>query len=91
MLTVERRGGFAGFGGPHLKSRGHCDLKGLSPDHLDAVEKLFANGNQMATGPGADVFTYRITRQRDGRQESVEVPEELVPEPLRVCVHDVLE
>jgi hypothetical protein len=91
MLKVEKLGGFAGFGGDNLKSRGQCDPKGLSPDHRDAVEKLFSRGSQTAIGPGADMFTYRITRQRDGRQESVEVPEALVPEPLRACVHDVLE
>src|SRR6266852_5981706 len=70
MLTVEKRGGVVGFGGQHLKSRGKCDPKVLSPDHLDALEKLFAKDKPGATGAGTDPFTYyRITRQRHGREE----------------------
>lgn len=96
MLTIERRGGIAGFGGPHLKSRGQCDPKGLSSADRETMEQLFASGGrppagQPPAGGAPDMFTYRITRQKDGRQEAVDVPEPLVPEAVRTCVKDTLE
>jgi hypothetical protein len=40
-LHIERVGGLAGFGGPHLKSRGELELSDLSPADKQAVEGLF--------------------------------------------------
>ena len=101
MLEIERLGGFAGFGTGALRSKGRCRWADLSPDQQATVEGFFAAGtvaldeHARRTGdkkPGeADTFTYRITRQRDGRTETVDVPDPLMPAPLRECVRDTLE
>ena len=91
MLRVERLGGLAGFGGAHLKSRGMVAEADLAPEHRAAVDALFRGGGRDDAGPGADMFRYRIIRVHLGREETVEVPEALVPDPLRACVRDELE
>ena len=40
-VRVEQLGGFAGFGGPHLKSWGVVDVAGLSQADRATVEALF--------------------------------------------------
>jgi hypothetical protein len=90
ILTIERLGGLAGFGGPHLKSEGQLAFADLLPDDQAKVEKLFAGGSKPAVRNTNDVFNYRITRQKDGRPQSIEVPESLVPESLRASVKDTL-
>jgi hypothetical protein len=35
-----------------------------------------------------DVFNYRITRQKDGRSQTIQVPESLVPAALISSVKD---
>src|SRR5262245_4630325 len=64
-LRIERIGGLAGFGGPHLKSRGEISLSDLSPADRQAVEDLLRSPERAASGhPGeADAFRYRITRE----------------------------
>src|SRR5258708_38937745 len=61
MLEVERLGGFAGFGGGALRSRGSCDAAELSPGDRAAVERFFAAGTEALRGKGtppgaADMF-----------------------------------
>ena len=90
MLTIERLGGLAGFGGPNLKSEGRLALADLSPGDRAKVEQLFAGGSKPAVRNTNDVFNYRITRQTDGRSQTIEVPESLVPESLRSSVKDTL-
>ncbi|QOZ72887.1 protealysin inhibitor emfourin [Bradyrhizobium arachidis] len=88
-LKIERVGGFAGFGGPHLKSRGEVTLSDLSPADQQTMEQLFADpGKIPAAHPGqADAFTYKITRGA----RTIEVPEHAVPAAVRNSVKDVLE
>ena len=92
-LQIERLGGIAGFGGPHLKSRGEVRLSDLSPVDRQAVESLFADPQQgMPAQPGeADAFRYRITRQTAAGPQTIEVPGNAVPAALRDSVRDVLE
>lgn len=91
MLEVERLGGFAGFGGGRLRSRGKVALSALSAADRAAVEGFFTAGTaalaKQAPAGAADMFRYRLTR--DGA--SVEVPEGLVPAAVRDCVRDTLE
>jgi hypothetical protein len=89
MLKIERLGGFAGFGGPNLKSEGQHAFADLSLADQQSVEKLFAGGAKPASH-AADMFNYRITRQKKGRSQSIEVPENLVPAPLIASVKDML-
>src|SRR5258707_12838499 len=64
-LQIERIGGVAGFGGPHLKSRGELALSDLSPADRQAVEDLFRDPEKAAPAhPGeAGALRYRIPRQ----------------------------
>ena len=87
-LKIERVGGVAGFGGPHLKSRGEVTLSDLSAADQKTVEQLFADPDKVPVRRGqADAFSYRITR---GAQ-TIEVPEHAVPPAIRNSVKDVLE
>ena len=88
-LKIERVGGVAGFGGPHLKSRGEVALSDLSPADQKTVESLFADPKKVpAAHPGqADAFSYRITRG----SQTIEVPEHAVPSTIKSSVKDVLE
>jgi hypothetical protein len=92
-LQIERVGGFAGFGGPHLKSRGELALLDLSPSDRQAVEDLFRDPQKARSAHRgeADMFSYRITRQTAEGTEMIEVPGDAVPAALRDSVRDVLE
>jgi hypothetical protein len=86
-LDVERLGGFAGFGGGHLRSRGSLAGHQLGAAERDQVARLFAA--PAAAAPAMpDGFRYRLTLASSGA--SVEVPEGAVPEAVRNCVQDEL-
>ncbi len=87
-LTIERLGGLAGFGGPNIKSEGQLDFSDLSPDDQAKVEKLFEGGSIPPVKNTNDVFNYRVTRQKDGRSQTIQVPESLVPAALISSVKD---
>jgi hypothetical protein len=92
-LQIERIGGLAGFGGPHLKSRGELALSDLSPADRQALEELFSDPRKAAPPhPGeADAFRYRITRQTAAGAQTIELPGNAVPAALKDSVRDVLE
>lgn len=90
-LKIERVGGFAGFGtsGSPLQSSGEVAISALSGKDRAAVEGLFDRSvRSQGTGPTRDGFSYRITREKDGKV--VEVPEDAVPLALRSAVVDRL-
>ena len=95
IVKIERLGGIAGFGGPHLKSRGECSLGDLSAADQATIDKLFAakgksRGSQDNTQM-RDGFSYRISRQTASGMETVEVPESMVPAALRSSIKDTIE
>lgn len=90
MLTIERRGGIAGFGGPNLKSEGQLALADLSAADQERVKKLFAGGSKPPARNTGDMFRYRITLQSSAGSQTIEVPENLVPAALAASVKDVL-
>jgi hypothetical protein len=92
-LQIERIGGLAGFGGPHLKSRGELALSDLSPADRQALEELFSDPRKAAPPhPGeADAFRYRITRQTAAGAQTIELPGNAVPAAVKDSVRDVLE
>ena len=91
-LTVERVGGFAGFGGPgsHLKSAGEVAMSALSAADRRAIEALFS-GPARAGAAKPVAFVYRITRRISGVLKTIEVSEERVPGVIRKCVNSTLE
>ena len=84
-LKIERRGGFTG-----LPARGELDTASLSPADLAAVEALFRRKTPPPSSPGADRFTYKVTRQSDGGAQTMDVPEHLLPASLAEAVKDEL-
>jgi hypothetical protein len=92
-LKIERLGGLAGFGlpGSKLKSTGEQDIEALTAADRAAVEALFANKDRpQKPGPERDAFHYKLTREKNGQDETVEVPEAAVPQALKACVSDKL-
>lgn len=91
-LQIERLGGLAGFGGPgsRIKSKGEVGVADLSPADRQVVADLFDKKTAVPP-PKPDVFRYRITRQTPAGAQTIEVPEEIVPPPLRDSVKDTLE
>ncbi len=92
-LKIERIGGLAGFGlpGSKLKSTGEQDIEALSAADRAAVEALFHGKAQpQKPGPERDAFRYRLTRDKNGQDETVEVPESAVPPAIKSCVTDKL-
>ena len=93
LIQVERFGGLAGFGGSrsHLRSRGTLKLDALSPRDRKTIDGLFqAPPIPKALFPERDAFRYRITRETPAGSQSIEVPEQMVPETLRSSVRDEL-
>jgi hypothetical protein len=88
-LKIERVGGLAGFGGPHLKSRGEVALSDLSSAERQSVEAMFEDPGKVPPAPRgqADAFRYKITRGT----RTIEVPEHAVPATIKNSVKDVLE
>ena len=92
-LKIERIGGLAGFGlpGSKLRSTGEQAVSALSPSDQASVEALFSgSAHRQKPGLERDAFRYRITRIKNGRSQTVEVPESEVPHALRACVSDRL-
>lgn len=92
-IQVERLGGLAGFGGSlsHLRSRGILKLDTLSPRDRKVVDGLFqAPPIPKTPSQERDAFRYRITRETSTGSETIEVPEQLVPESIRSSVCDEL-
>jgi hypothetical protein len=94
ILTIERVGGVGGFGlpGSRIRSRGTRPFASLSAEAQAKVEELFrTTGQNAARPPVADGFHYRITRQTPHGEETVEVPEAVVPVELQSSVKDELQ
>jgi hypothetical protein len=54
------------------------------------VESLFESRDNRHEAQARDTFRYRITRTKNGQDQTVEVPESAVPPPLKNCVTDKL-
>lgn len=95
LLHVERIGGLAGFGGigAHVRSLGQIETGAFSEAEHRALEALFeshSHGKKKVPPVNRDGFHYRITRKIAGKDETIEVPEDLVPAALTKCVKDEL-
>ena len=92
LLTVERIGGFAGFGNPgaRIRSRGRIELASLSAAERQAVEALFGVRTSARPPAQPDGFSYRISRTGKSGPETVQVPEVALPAAVIRCVRDDL-
>ena len=92
-VKIEKTGGLAGFGLPvsKIKSIGESDISALSRADQAWVEALFQKPpRSQQAGNERDTHCYRITRTKNGRDQTVEVPEAQVPHALKACVTDKL-
>jgi hypothetical protein len=90
-LTIERTGGLAGFGGPaKVRSRGNVDLDTLSEGDRAAIDSLFTQHRHGSRESAPDAFRYRLSRQRNGAIETVDVPEAALPAVVMSSITDEL-
>ena len=92
-VKIEKIGGLAGFGlpGSRIKSSGETATSALSPADQAWVEALFQKPpRSQEVGNERDTHCYRITRTKNGRDQTIEVPEAVVPHALKACVTDKL-
>jgi hypothetical protein len=71
---IERRGGFAG-----LKARGAVDGDALDPSDRAALEELLSSDEPLTRDPGADRYTYVVTRENEDGRTTREIPESVMP------------
>ena len=71
---IERRGGFAG-----LKASGTIDGDALNPDDRKTLEQLLDSEEPFAGDPGADRYTYLVTRENVSGSTTREIPESVMP------------
>ncbi len=71
---IERRGGFAG-----LKASGAIDGDALNPDDRQTLEQLLDAEEPLAADPGADRYTYVVTRETAVGNTTREIPESALP------------
>ena len=97
ILSIERIGGLAGYGGAgsRIKSEGKIAYLALAPVDQRKVDALFgATAKEKAAWENPlmrDGFRYRITRSGAGMSSTIEVPEDKVPISLVGCVKDRIE
>jgi hypothetical protein len=71
---IERRGGFAG-----LKASGTIDGDALNPNDRKTLEQLLDSEEPFAGDPGADRYTYLVTRENALGSTTREIPESVLP------------
>ena len=74
---IERRGGFAG-----LKASGAIDGDALNPADRHTLEQLLDTEEPHAADPGADRYTYVVTRETVLGSTTREIPESALPDAL---------
>lgn len=73
---IERRGGFAG-----LRAHGTIEGDALDPGDRATLEELL-NSPALARDPGADRYTYLVTREHAGGSTTREIPESVMPQTV---------
>jgi hypothetical protein len=71
---IERRGGLAG-----LTASGAIDGDALNPDDRQTLEQLLDTEEPLAADPGADRYTYLVTRETALGSTTREIPESVMP------------
>jgi len=78
---IERRGGLAG-----LKATGSVDGDALHPDDRKTLEQLFDSEEPFVAAPGADRYTYVVTRENASGSTTREIPEGVMPSAVASVV-----
>jgi emfourin len=85
LYIIERRGGFAG-----LKASGTIKGAALDPGDRATLEELLQSDIPLARDPGADRYTYIVTRQNAMGSTTREVPESAMPSTVASVVREAL-
>jgi hypothetical protein len=81
QYIIERRGGFAG-----LKASCSIDGDTLDPDDRETLETLLNSKEPLAEDPGADRYTYLVTRESPSGRTTREIPESVMPRAVASVV-----
>jgi hypothetical protein len=81
QYIIERRGGFAG-----LKASCSVDGDMLDPDDRETLETLLNSKEPLAGDPGADRYTYLVTRESPSGTTTREIPESVMPRAVASVV-----
>jgi hypothetical protein len=81
QYIIERRGGFAG-----LKASCTVDGDALDPDDRKTLEALLDSEEPLAGDPGADRYTYVVTRESPTGTTTREIPESVMPRTVASVV-----
>jgi hypothetical protein len=81
QYIIERRGGFAG-----LKASCTVDGDALDPDDRETLEALLDSEEPLAGDPGADRYTYVVTRESPTGTTTREIPESVMPRTVASVV-----
>lgn len=84
-LKIVRKGGFGG-----LRATGELDADSLSEADREVLEKLFKSKGRLPAAPGADRFSYSVTRETEKGSKTIEIPEHLAPAGLSAAVKEQL-
>ena len=78
---IERRGGFAG-----LKASGTIDAGALDPADRNTLEQILDSEEPLTGDPGADRYTYIVTREGVLGRTTREIPEGMLPAAVASAV-----
>ena len=78
---IERRGGLAG-----LKASGTIDADALDPDDRNTLERILDSEEPLTGDPGADRYTYIVTREGVLGRTTREIPEGVLPAAVTSAV-----
>jgi hypothetical protein len=85
LYIIERRGGFAG-----LKASGTIKGEALDPRDRATLEELLKSDVPLARDPGADRYTYTVTRQDAMGTTTREIPESVLPSTVASVVREMI-
>jgi emfourin len=85
LYIIERRGGFAG-----LKASGTIHGEALDPGDRATLEELLKSDMPLARDPGADRYTYVVTRQNSTGTTTREIPESVMPSTVASVVREAI-
>jgi hypothetical protein len=81
QYIIERRGGLAG-----LKASCTVDGETLDPADRETLEHLLDSDEPLNPDPGADRYTYLITRHSASGTRTREIPESVMPRTVASVV-----
>lgn len=81
--VIERRGGLAG-----LPAAGQVPADALHPTDRSILDRLLDSEEPLPKDPGADRYTYVVTRRTASGDTRREVPESLLPQSVASVVRE---